>query len=122
MRFGIPARAGVLLLLLSVAPSFASAATDSMTGLPLYPGSTLVDTQAPAVACGITVRGVQYGTDDSAAKASAFFRKALPGASSWTVPAGRMTAFLMPDGKTLVRILGTPSAGSYIVYGAFSKP
>ena len=122
MRFELPARAGMLLFSLSFAPSFASAATDSTTGLPLYPASTIVDTQAPAVLCGITVRGVQYGTDDSAAKASAYFRKALPRASSWTVPAARMTEFLLLDGRTSVRILGTPSAGSYIVYGDFSKP
>jgi hypothetical protein len=121
LRFGTSARAGVLLVSLSFAPSFASASTDATTGLPVYPGSTIVDTQAPAVLCGITVRGVQYGTDDSAAKASAFFRKALSGAINWTVPAARMTEFLMPGGKTSVRVLGTP-AGSYIVYGAFSKP
>jgi hypothetical protein len=102
-------------------PVVAAASTEPITGLPLFPGATVVDTQPPVVACGRTIRGVQYESDETATKGVAFFRKALPGAGVWTTPAAMIiTEFLAPNGKASVRVLGTPS-GMYLVYGSFSK-
>lgn len=122
MRFPKSAAAVLLLLSCCLIPTIAAASTDPTTGLPLFPGATVVDTQPPVVACGRTIRGVQYQSDETATKGVAFFRKALPGAGMWTTPARMIiTEFLAPDGKASVRVLGTPD-GMYIVYGSFSKP
>lgn len=122
MRFPKSAAAVLLLLSCCLIPTLAAASTDPTTGLPLFPGATVVDTQPPVVACGMTIRGVQYQSDETATKGVAFFRKALPGAGMWTTPARMIiTEFLAPDGKASVRVLGTPD-GMYIVYGSFSKP
>jgi hypothetical protein len=53
LRFRKSARAGVLLVALSFAPSFASAATDATTGLPVYPASTIVDTRDHGAGCSV---------------------------------------------------------------------
>jgi hypothetical protein len=120
LRKAVPAAA--LSLACSLLPSLASAATEPVTGLPLFPGATLVERQPPAVECGITIHGVQYESNEKAPKAVDFFRKALPGASTWTVPAAMIiTNFLAPDGKAAVRVLGTPD-GMYLVYWTLSKP
>jgi hypothetical protein len=122
MRFPKAASVGALLFSCWLIPTLAAASTDPTTGLPTFPGSTVVETQPPAVSCGITIRGVQYESDEAAAKGVDFFRKALPGASTWTVPARLIiTEFLMPNGKAMVRVLGTPN-GMYIVYASLSKP
>jgi hypothetical protein len=122
MRLPRSASAGMLLLSCCLIPTLAAASTDPTTGLPTFPGATVVESQPPTVSCGITIRGVQYQSDETATKGVDFFRKALPGASTWTVPARMIiTEFLMPNGKAMVRVLGTPD-GMYIIYGSLSKP
>ncbi len=120
MRFQKLVSAGVLAFSCSSVPAFAGS-TEPVSGLPMFPGATLVEKQDPAVLCGRTVRGIQYETDAVAAKAVGFFRKALPAAATWAVPAAMLTEFLAPNGKAMVRVNGTPS-GSYIIYASFSKP
>jgi hypothetical protein len=122
MRFSGFAVAGMFLASSWSLPIIAAASTEPTTALPLFPGATLVEKQPPAVACGITIRGVQYQSDAKAAQAVNFFRKALPGATIWTVTAHLTIAdFLMSNGKSEVRVLGTPD-GIYLVYATFSKP
>ncbi len=123
MRLPRFASAAALIVSCCSIPALAAASPEPTTGLPLFPGASVVDRQPPAVFCGITMRGVQYQSNEPATKGVAFFRNALPGAATWSLPTPLIvTAFLTPNGKAEVKVLGTPDGGMYIVYGSFSKP
>jgi hypothetical protein len=119
MRLSKLASAGMLLSCCLI-PTFAVASTEPISGLPLFPGAKLVDTQPQATVCGIAVRGVQYESNQPGTKAVDFYRKAIPGAGAWTTVA--FAEFLASNGKASVRVLPTPDGGMYLVYGSFSKP
>jgi hypothetical protein len=112
----------LLMFSYSFVPMVAAAATEPLSGVPLFPGAKPGDTPRTQVHCGITMRSVQYDVENSATKPVDFFRKALPGASNWTVANGYMTAFLTPNGKAIVKIVSGAPGFYTIVYGSYSKP
>lgn len=120
MRFPRLASAALLAFSCSFAPIVAAAAVDPVSGLPLFPGATVSQAPRSQEHCGITMRSVQYEVDEATRKPVDFFREALPDASSWTVAI--MTAFLTPNGRTIVKVLSGAPHSYVIVYGTYSKP
>jgi hypothetical protein len=111
-----------LIIYSSFAPTVAAAATEAISGLPLFPGAKVSDAPQSQQHCGITMRSVQYRGDGPKTKPVEFFRGMLPGASTWTVANGYVTAFLSSNGKSIVKVIGASPNSYTIVYGSYSKP
>jgi hypothetical protein len=122
MRFPKLGSAVLLIFLCSSVPMVAAAATEPVSGLPLFPGATVSQAPRSQERCGITIRSVQYQVDGPTKKPVDFFRNEVPGASTWTFANGRVAAFLTPNGKAIVKVLTTSPDSYYIVYGSYSKP
>jgi hypothetical protein len=106
----------------AVAPIVVSAATEPLSGVPMFPGTKLYAAPQTEQHCGITMRSVQYDVDNETSKPVDFFRNALPGATSWTFANGQVTAFLTSNGQSIVKVLNTSPNSYIIVYGSYSKP
>lgn len=106
----------------ALVPMLAAASTEPISGLPLFPGAKAGGAPHTQAHCGITMRSVQYEVDGASTKPVEFFRKALPGAGTWTFANGSVTGFLTPDGKSIAKVLTLSPNSYYIVYGSYSKP
>ena len=106
----------------ALVPMLAAASTEPISGLPLFPGAKVGGAPHTQAHCGITMRSVQYEVDGPSTKPVEFFRKALPGAGTWTFANGSVTDFLPRDGKSIVKVITVAPNSYYIVYGSYSKP
>lgn len=106
----------------SFVPMAIVAATEPVSGIPLFPGATASEAPRSQEHCGITMRSVQYEVAGATSTPVDFFRRALPGASTWTIANARVTAFLTPNRKAIVKVLSAAPNAYYIVYGSYSKP
>ncbi|HVA28045.1 MAG TPA: hypothetical protein VNF68_07680 [Candidatus Baltobacteraceae bacterium] len=112
----------LLIFACSFIPMLVAAATDPLSGLPLFPGASVSVAPQSQQLCGITMRSVQYVVSGATAKPVDFFHRALPGASTWSIANGYVTAFLTPNGQAIVKVLSGAPHSYTIVYGSYSKP
>jgi hypothetical protein len=122
MRFLKLASASFMLVAFSFVPMLAAAATEPLSGLPLFPGAKPGEPPASQAHCGVSMRSVVYEVDNASTKPVDFFHKVLPGATSWSIANGNVTAFLTSNGKAIVKVLNTSPNSYSIVYGSYSKP
>ena len=118
-------RSGSILVLLlwgGLLPTVAAAATEPVSGLPLYPGAKLDEKPGSMVRCGMTMKYATYDFAGNGDKPVEFYRQALPGADSWTIPRTGIKVFLRADGRALVKIIPIGVAASTLVYGSYSSP
>jgi hypothetical protein len=112
----------------SLGSGIAGAATsDSLTGLPLYPGAPFTMKLPDSSYCGVPFQGTMYMPGGKVAAIDRWYAAHLPGFHFYHAVAGDRTqdSFAKPDGSAAVNITGDPSNSPDIYaisYAKFARP
>jgi hypothetical protein len=101
--------------------------SDSLTGLPLYPGAPFSMKLPDGSYCGVPLQGTMYMPDGKVAAIDRWYAAHLPGFRFYHAVDGDRTqdAFAKPDGRVAVNITGDPknSPDVYAIsYAKFAHP
>jgi len=102
--------------------------SDSLTGLPLYPGAPFTMKMPDASYCGVSLQGTMYMPDGKVAAIDRWYAAHLPGFHFYHAVDGdgrTQDSFAKPDGRAAVNITGDRknSPDVYAIsYAKFARP